>query len=302
LVVRTALDYLNSLRTESGGDESLEWDIAVAYERVGDAQGYPFTSNLGQTSAALESYRRALAIKERIAAGGADPARLRSLAQTYHRLADLQAETGDTRGAIESMRKWSLTIRRAPASSADDYRVIGGGYSRLGQIRSMGGDVPGMLEGFRLSRDHFDKLLEMRPDGAAHNLAAFSYQRLGYGHIWWGDVSASLPLYRRAIELGRKAVSLEPLNTAYRRNLTLSLISLGDVLGSPFHINLGDTAGAEGAYREALGSAAIMIELDPQNAQSQVMLNNTRTRLGDGPRLSRSGEGDRDVPGGFAGN
>jgi tetratricopeptide (TPR) repeat protein len=279
VVVKTALDYLSSLRADAAGDESLEWDIAVAYERVGDAQGYPFTSNLGQTSAALDSYRRALAIKERLSAKTTDPERIRSLAQTYHRLADLQAETGDTRGATESMRRWSAASGRAPASSAEDHRILGSGYSRLGQIRSMGGDVPGMLEAFRRSCDHLEKLRELRPDGNSYNLLAFCYQRLGYGHIWWGDVSASLPLYRRAIDLGRKAVSAEPLNTAYRRNLTLSIISLGDVLGSPFHINLGDTHGAEAAYQEALQSSVIMTEADPKNAQSQVMLNNTRVRL-----------------------
>jgi tetratricopeptide (TPR) repeat protein len=143
----------------------------------------------------------------------------------------------------------------------------------------MGGNVHGMLEAFKTSREHLQKCFDLRPDARAHDLLGSSYQRLGYGHIWYGDVLAAIPLYRRAIELSEKAVAMEPLNSSYQRNLTLAYISLGDVLGSPFHINLGDIRAAVPFYTKAIDTASRMAEADPRNAQTRIMLNNSRTRF-----------------------
>jgi hypothetical protein len=38
MVVKTALEYLDSLAAESGNDPALEWELAMAYQKVGDVQ------------------------------------------------------------------------------------------------------------------------------------------------------------------------------------------------------------------------------------------------------------------------
>src|SRR5205085_1815355 len=62
LVVSKALEYLDKLAQEAGNDASLQRELAGAYEKVGDVQGNPYKANLGNSSGALESYRKALAI------------------------------------------------------------------------------------------------------------------------------------------------------------------------------------------------------------------------------------------------
>jgi hypothetical protein len=64
LLVRRALEYLDSLAREAGGDLSLQREVAMAYLKVGNVQGNPRNANLGDTAGALESYRKALAIAE----------------------------------------------------------------------------------------------------------------------------------------------------------------------------------------------------------------------------------------------
>jgi eukaryotic-like serine/threonine-protein kinase len=62
LLVDRALLYLDSLAQESSGTPGLQRELATAYERVGDVQGNPYYANLGDTSGAIASYRKALNI------------------------------------------------------------------------------------------------------------------------------------------------------------------------------------------------------------------------------------------------
>ncbi len=68
LLVRRALEYLENLSHESAGDPRLAREIALGYLRIGDVQGLSGSSNLGQVPAALESYRKAHDILERLLA------------------------------------------------------------------------------------------------------------------------------------------------------------------------------------------------------------------------------------------
>jgi eukaryotic-like serine/threonine-protein kinase len=63
LVVKRALEYLDSLAREAGDDPSLQQELAAAYLKVGDVQGRPGFPNLGDTAGALSSYRKSLAIR-----------------------------------------------------------------------------------------------------------------------------------------------------------------------------------------------------------------------------------------------
>jgi serine/threonine protein kinase len=58
LLVERALEYLDSLAREAGGDRSLQLELASAYGRVGDVQGSADYANLGDTPGALASYRK----------------------------------------------------------------------------------------------------------------------------------------------------------------------------------------------------------------------------------------------------
>ncbi|MBK6587177.1 MAG: protein kinase [Acidobacteria bacterium] len=61
LVLR-ALDYLDKLAAESRNDESLESELARAYQKVGDLQGNPSKPNLSNFAGAIESYLKSKAI------------------------------------------------------------------------------------------------------------------------------------------------------------------------------------------------------------------------------------------------
>ncbi len=87
MMVRTGLEYLDNLAKNAGGNLDLQSEIAAAYMKIGDAEGNPNKSNLGQTADAVASYRKAGDIYQRIAASNA--AYLPDLATYYFRYAGL---------------------------------------------------------------------------------------------------------------------------------------------------------------------------------------------------------------------
>jgi non-specific serine/threonine protein kinase/serine/threonine-protein kinase len=69
LIVSRALEYLDGLSQEAGGDPSLQRELAAAYERIGDVQGNPYAANIGDAIGAAASYHKSLAIRESLLRG-----------------------------------------------------------------------------------------------------------------------------------------------------------------------------------------------------------------------------------------
>jgi eukaryotic-like serine/threonine-protein kinase len=67
-IVRTGLGYLDDLARSAGRDLALQKEIADAYQKIGDSEGFPTKPNLGRMQDALVSYRKAGGIYQRIAA------------------------------------------------------------------------------------------------------------------------------------------------------------------------------------------------------------------------------------------
>ena len=62
MIVKKAQEYLDNLAKESGADVALQIDLGEAYRKLGSVQGDVRSANLGNTSAAMENYRKAEAI------------------------------------------------------------------------------------------------------------------------------------------------------------------------------------------------------------------------------------------------
>ena len=101
LVVARGLEYLDGLARDAGRDPSLQRELARAYVRVGDVQGGPDGSGLGDSAGALASYRKGLALRETLAAAApADAQAKRDLAVALARIDTLLAD-GAPRAARE---------------------------------------------------------------------------------------------------------------------------------------------------------------------------------------------------------
>jgi serine/threonine protein kinase len=106
LVVKRALEYLDNLSQEAGNDFSLQRELATAYEKVGDVQGDPYSGSLGDTVSALDSYRKSLAIREKLAATDSTNAAIRrELAASYLKIGSINWLQGKLDEAVDNNQK-----------------------------------------------------------------------------------------------------------------------------------------------------------------------------------------------------
>lgn len=111
-ILTVALEYLDSLASESSDDLDLQSELAKAYEKVGDVQGAINTPTNADMKGGLASYAKARALREEVlAAKPNDPDAKNDLAQNYYVTARTLWWANDTPGAEEAFEK-AIKLRR----------------------------------------------------------------------------------------------------------------------------------------------------------------------------------------------
>ena len=98
ILVKRALEYLDSLAVESQNDAALQSELASAYEKIGELQGNPYKPNLNDFSGAIESYEKAQKIRHNLPETTENQ---RLLAQNFRGLANARFYQNDVRGSLE---------------------------------------------------------------------------------------------------------------------------------------------------------------------------------------------------------
>ncbi|MEQ1729984.1 MAG: serine/threonine-protein kinase, partial [Vicinamibacterales bacterium] len=121
LLVRRALEYLDSLATESADDEGLQIELAAAYEKVGDLQGNPINPNLIELDAAIGSYLKARRIREGLAGRAGETAAERlALAENFRVLGNIYSQANEFERAAQDLnRALVLYDQQATAAPGD---------------------------------------------------------------------------------------------------------------------------------------------------------------------------------------
>ncbi len=111
-ILTNALEYLDGLANEAGGDLDLQGELATAYEKVGDVQGALTNSSLGNIQAGLDSYAKAASLREAVySAAPADLESKEKLGANYYTTARTLWNNSQTKEAEEAFER-SLKIRR----------------------------------------------------------------------------------------------------------------------------------------------------------------------------------------------
>ncbi|HKM48919.1 MAG TPA: hypothetical protein VJX69_15105 [Terriglobales bacterium] len=168
LLVTKALKYLDSLAAEANGDPSLQRELATAYQRVGDIQGLLNTQqNLGHSSDALQSYRKALTIRASLAAADpANPADKRDLAFVYQRIGQACALLNDFAGARENDQKAFAIYEALHTASPDDTQAslnLASSYAVLGRLVSLNGEWANAAENDLKAVAIFEQVSSAKP-------------------------------------------------------------------------------------------------------------------------------------------
>jgi len=265
LLVGRALEYLDNLSREARGDKSLQTELATAYERVGDVLGYPYAPNLGDSAGALASYRKALRIRESLAASSPNDVKLqRQLTGNYFRVANALEFTGDLKGALGALRKTLPITEKLAAGKADPELtdLFAGSHYFIAVLLSKTGDPAGALENYRQATAIRQPVLQTNPSNVnlrAHLAADYIGMAVCMQSL--GDLVQAIAMQTQAIEILRDLVRNEPNSVSLREYLGEAVNKLGG-----FQRGQGKFADSLATEREAKQIFRSLLAADANNS------------------------------------
>jgi eukaryotic-like serine/threonine-protein kinase len=281
LLVKEGLAYLDSLAQEAGDDRALRSELAEAYLRLAQVQSAVGTSNEGDSAAALPSFRKAVDLREALAAGTASGSREEDeLAEAQIRYAGFLVKTGDLKAGIEWGRKAVAHREAVLARSPNDARAA----ARLGttlQMNAYAISADGAPAEARKLLEQSVRNFEMaaaapRPEPWLPQGLAWAYADLAETYERTGDSRTALVYLERTRTLDEAILANDPLNIRARLRLVFALSDIGYNL-----MRLGEDARALDAARRALPIAEALASEDLRNQQARSALGMTKLMLGE---------------------
>ena len=268
LLVERALRYLDGLSAESAGDPGLKRELAAAYEKVGDVQGGYRSASLGNTAGAIDSYRKALALREDVErTAGADIPLRRDLLRNHGKLSDVLLYSGNSAEALAHSRKllaMAEALAARDSASAADRAYLASAYIDVGWKLAGAGDWQAGLANLRKSVDLWEALVREKPgDPSLKWRLAIAYERTAMVLSTYSDAyGEALALHRKELALAGDLSAADPLNAPARRSAAYARLNIGMVLSLE-----GDAAAAGAQFAQALAVFESMAAADPRDVQ-----------------------------------
>jgi non-specific serine/threonine protein kinase/serine/threonine-protein kinase len=264
LIATRALEYLDSLRAQSRDDVSLQKELAAAYERVGDVLGYPYAANLGDATGALQSYNKALAIREPLTAGAQDVTLQRDLVSIYLRVSQVQEVSGNFSEAIAALEKARPIAEHLARVSKEpvDAEFFAGTYYFTANVQSQTGQIAAALDNYR----HAAAIREVALQSSPQNLSLRTH--LAADYIGIAHCLAEQHDLARAIELQAKAVAILAEGSKANPGKASLLEFLGEGTNhlASFRKEHGETVAALETFRQAHTIFSGLLAADPNNS------------------------------------
>jgi eukaryotic-like serine/threonine-protein kinase len=271
MVVKTALEYLDSLAKEAEGDASLQWELAVAYQKVGDVQGNPWGPNLGHTKEAMKSYQKSLNLAQSVAPQHADLEQMRTLSEAYFKLGALQSEAGEKENAGKTLNRALSVAETLPGKSGKekDLILVADILTRLGDVQLDTGDASTALQSYqRMQKFLVQRAAEFPSDDAQSNVAS-AYSHVGESQAMLGNLAGAMESYSRSLAIVQALVQNHPTNQLYLRFLRVAHTWLGHISGNPLFINQNDITTSVQHFQKAVAISEGMTRIDPKNARAR---------------------------------
>jgi tetratricopeptide (TPR) repeat protein len=270
-----ALETHRKLAEDNPDSAEARRDLSISQNKIGDfllRRGAP-----GDADRALAAYEAALETARKLAEDNPDSAEARrDLSVSQNKIGDFllrRGAPGDADRALaayEAALKTDLKLAEDNPGSAEARRDLSVSQNKIGDFhrrRGAPGDADRALAAYEAALETRRKLAEDNPDSAqARRDLSVSQERIGDVYLRRGapgDADRALDAYEAALETRRKLAEDNPDSTQAQRDLSVSLVKLGQLKGQA-----GDTAAAQTYLREALaiieGFAAEGRMMDPE--------------------------------------
>jgi len=280
LVVKRAAEYLDRLSKEAQPDAALQRELALALQRLGQIQGGGTGANLGDSKGAMESYGKALAIRQALLARKpVDPVDVEGMAVLEVLLGSFFVSTADLVRAESTLRSGVQRLESLITSgvgSTDNRGRLAAAYQRLGYVQARRGDEGAALSSLEKATSVGESFCAAHPadTNARANLAFIRNdlaERLGQA----GQPQTALENCRRARQIQETLIEADPHNARFQRDLISTLN-----LEGKFLLAMGNRRESLESYTRALALAEAQLATDPRNRWNQVAVVIATSSLG----------------------
>jgi serine/threonine protein kinase len=285
LLVENSLKHISALESEANDSIEFQRDLAWAYQRFGDVQGDYLGANLGDTQGAVESYRRALRLRIKIAARSKDRADLGELLRSHVALSELlaaQSQVDESVEHAESAVQIGEQLAPMPHATDDDRRLLAVAYTTLGS--ALGPiDTKRALAALDSARAIFERIAASKAqDPAARRDLALVFARTGQVLLQEAaQPREALPHYSRASDVAEGLLHENPQSAEMQRASSFIQVTLAEI-----HNQLQQPAVALAHARIALERLEALHQADPANEQAPLAVAYVLNQLGEGYLLT----------------
>lgn len=282
LVVVKALKYLDELAAEAGNDFSLKQELATAYEKVGDVQAGYRSANLGDMRGALDSYHKALGLRESLVQhDGADIQALRQLVRTHGRLGDLLLQAGDAPGALvqaEQLLGIATQLAAMHPADATDRRILAQAHLDFGWKQAQQGQWQDGLAHCRRSAAIVEALAAEKPENKPlQRLLALNNGRIAellQAHT--ENHAEALALHEKALALVTSLLADDRDNTDLQNIAVWEKLGIGLVLAKQ-----GQQTQALAIFRPVLDDMQALSAANPEDRHARLSVAHALNTIGD---------------------
>jgi tetratricopeptide (TPR) repeat protein len=289
LIATTGTEYLDRLAnapmSNSALKDSLQQELAEGYVKIGDVEGNPFVSNLGDITKALESYRKALSLGSALLARKPkDLSALREMARVHQKLGSVLPFVGKGQEALTETNEAVRLYEQVLAAAPDDLQS----KLDLSAAYEAQGDIVGGAQAINLGRKDeaavaYKHGLDILPDvPPGQKLWARTLRGRILFHMKladltaYGNPAAALMTYREQYAAAQEIERANPTDMSARALTAILLDKIATTQGL-----LGDTKGALESYRQGIEPAEQALRADPTNGKAQYNLMVGYKNLGD---------------------
>lgn len=282
-IVQDAVEYLERLEAQSGGDPSLRVELANAFAQIAGIIGDPQSANLGDREGAVLQYQRSQALARSLLASGPPTY---EVVQAYVRA----GQRLSTLSAVRGERDAAIAIAQDAIDQATRYAGMNPGDARGPKLLAESNFYLAWalrneesIEVWQRTMAYYDAQLAAAPEDAAHRRnAALVRKYLSSTLLSSGRRNEAEPHYRRALELDELRLAAAPEDRQTRLDAAISNGQMGEFLEGS-----GQQAEAVERYARSVVLRRQAAEADPKDVMARgrlayglMTLGRIRRRLG----------------------
>jgi non-specific serine/threonine protein kinase/serine/threonine-protein kinase len=269
MLVKRAQEYLERLSAEASTNVALLRELAETYEKLAAIQGDFTNSNVGDVTAALQSYRKSAALLESAAAlEPANQAIQRDCARSYLELARALSQSEMPAENSAYLQRAERILRSLSVTAQNDKQLqylLAKTYELTAKRLAKDKDLESALSHYRKAAAIYGELHQAQPDDANYlTEVSFSHKHIGAVLAVQKQYAAALEQYQAARAIDEHRIATNPQNLDYRYAVTFDYSDIGYIIGKQ-----GDVDQALEYYRKSLEIRSAMAVEDPDDARTK---------------------------------